>query len=1030
MRVRAIRAGEAERFVEHVLGAFETEPAPEQLEALVRVLEPERCVVAEDGASWVASAGASTRELSLPGGRTAPCAAIAFVTTRPTHRRRGLLRATLGALHEAAAEPLGALWPSEGAIYGRFGYGPASWHARLRLDPTRAALRADAPAPQEVRLADRPPDVLGELCATHDAARRTTPGMLDRPAEVWRRHLLDLPADREGLGPLRAALTDGGYALYAVRTAVDRRGAASELEVRELVAPGAAARTALWRFLSSIDLVRAIRWDAAPVDEPLVHLLADPRAVQLDPADGMWVAPLDLRRALAARTYAAPVDVVLDVDGEVVRLRAGADGDAVCVPAGGPAEVRLGREALGAALLGGPSLTALAAAGRAGGDLRALARALRGDREPADDLERVLGGAGAAAALDGRRAAGAAEQDVDVRVDRVDRRDGLPDELGRRHRGAQPDDLRGEARHGGRERVDRDVGAEELRVEARALQRAGDHVEPDDVLLALQRREQDGPAAGLRRPDEGAERPHRPVGDRRGEVLVGDRHLAHRPEHADLAERRGDDLVLDLRHLHPVAQRPVHRALGGPRVPGAQRREVRLRAGGRVLGGGHRATVPPAGPAGTGLATLAAVPRALAPLLLALLVLLAGCADKGATGDDGRGPAIGVKGDEEEAAADLGFPAFATKNTTRVAAEDAVALAAGVARAVFPGLTDGSRPKAVALAPQDDWRAAVAASVLMAEPIRAPLLLAGAEDLPQATEDALEALRPSGSREAGDAQVVRVGDVATPGGLRTTDVRGADPFALARAVDAFVSAARGGPSEQVLVVSADDPAFAMPAAAWAAKSGDPVLFVQRDRVPPETIAALRTHRQPRIYVLGPSKVVTPSVTRQLRRLGTVKRVGGATPESNAIAFTRYVDGTFGWGFTQPGHGVVVTASRDPLVAAAAAPLASSGTYAPPLLLQEDGTIGKQLEELLLVLKPGFRRDPALAVYNHGWVLGDDRAVPLATQARLDELLEVAEVSTEPPPGTTSTTPPATTPTTPQTTPTTPAAPLTTTPQSP
>jgi hypothetical protein len=163
-----------------------------------------------------------------------------------------------------------------------------------------------------------------------------------------------------------------------------------------------------------------------------------------------------------------------------------------------------------------------------------------------------------------------------------------------------------------------------------------------------------------------------------------------------------------------------------------------------------------------------------------------------------------------------------TKNTSRVTGADAATIAAGVARAVFPSGSPDSRPAAVALVDRRDWRGALAAAVLAAEPVRAPVLYAdGPGELPAATRDALAALRPRGSRAAGGAQVVRIGDVPRPAGLRTTDVAGADAFALARAVDAFVSAARGRTAEHVLVVGAGAPAFALPAAAYAAKSGTP-----------------------------------------------------------------------------------------------------------------------------------------------------------------------------------------------------------------
>ncbi|MCW3015317.1 MAG: hypothetical protein JWO02_2409, partial [Solirubrobacterales bacterium] len=231
-------------------------------------------------------------------------------------------------------------------------------------------------------------------------------------------------------------------------------------------------------------------------------------------------------------------------------------------------------------------------------------------------------------------------------------------------------------------------------------------------------------------------------------------------------------------------------------------------------------------------------------------------------------PRIGVKGTADNAAAELGFPAFATKNTTRVAGADAVADAAAVAQAVFPSGSVTTHPDAVTLVDVSDWRAALAASVMNASPLDAPSLFSRGATLPAATSKALASLAPRGSKAAGGAQVIRVGTTAAPGTLKTTDVRGANTFALARSIDAFVTAAKGQASDRVLLVTADDPAFAAPAAAWAATSGDPILFTHKDVVPPDTIAAIKAHAKPKIYVLGPSSVISPKVTRQLKGLGT------------------------------------------------------------------------------------------------------------------------------------------------------------------
>jgi hypothetical protein len=374
--------------------------------------------------------------------------------------------------------------------------------------------------------------------------------------------------------------------------------------------------------------------------------------------------------------------------------------------------------------------------------------------------------------------------------------------------------------------------------------------------------------------------------------------------------------------------------------------------------------------------------------MIAATLALAGCGRD----DAGAGPQIGKPGSEKQAATDLGFPGFATKNTTRVGGADPTADAAAVARAVYTAASPLTRPRAVVLADSREWRGPLAASVLMSAPIRAPILFSDGPKLPPASAETLKALAPVGSEPAGRAQVIRVGEVAKPAALRTTDIRGGSPFKLARAIDAFQAAARGHPSPRVVVVSANAPEYAMPAAAWAAKVGDPILFVTGTGLPHDTAAALRMHGHPRIYVLGPSKVVSPRVTRQLRRYGKVIRVGGRTPVDSAIAFARYADRSFGWGVVDPGHGLVFANGSRPLDAVAAAPLSASGTYGPLLILDDAQKLPPRLEQYLLDIQPGYQKDPTRGVYNHGWIVGSDRAISIAAQSRIDALLEIVRVN--------------------------------------
>jgi putative cell wall-binding protein len=366
-------------------------------------------------------------------------------------------------------------------------------------------------------------------------------------------------------------------------------------------------------------------------------------------------------------------------------------------------------------------------------------------------------------------------------------------------------------------------------------------------------------------------------------------------------------------------------------------------------------------------------------------------------------------GGAAQTASSLGFPRVATRNTTRVPGSGAVADAAGVALAVFPSAAPGTHPTVVTVAPTDDWEAALASSVLMAPPIHAPVLLSGAGSLPAATTNALKLLAPTGSGSLSGAQVVLVGDVPKPSGLRAATIGGSDPYATAAAIDKFATAADGGrASPDVVVASSSDPAYAMPAAGWAAESGDPILFVKPNSIPKPTIGALQAHQKPKIYVLGPPSAVSNSVLKQLGRYGTTKRIFGTDPASNSVAFAVYRDppckfgqacvhvpGSFGWAMRGPGHGYTLLNASQPLTAAASAALSGSADYGPQLVVDNGSTLSKPVLNFFLnYATPGYTQEgPTAAVYDHAWIIGDERALSLAAQAEVDELMQVIPTST-------------------------------------
>lgn len=331
--------------------------------------------------------------VSLPFGREVRASGLTWVGVHPRDRRRGVLRAMMRHhLDDVAArgEPFSILGAAEGTIYGRFGYGTATYAVRLTV-PRGTSFR-DVPGTAELlvdlELADEQRHA-GPLADCFERARRQRPGGLARQRpEVWRELFLDpLPQRRgaESKRVLTVSTPDGelrGYALFQRRWQRAEHGPDAVVKVHELVGLDAAASQVLWSRLADLDLTGQVKAPLLALDDPLVHQLADPRAGAPRLTDNVWLRLVDVPSALAARGYGRDVDVVLEIVDELLpanagrwRLTAGPDG-ATCERTDRPAQLSLDVRELGAAYLGGPTLAALAAAGLVGvHDEQALTRA-------------------------------------------------------------------------------------------------------------------------------------------------------------------------------------------------------------------------------------------------------------------------------------------------------------------------------------------------------------------------------------------------------------------------------------------------------------------------------------------------------------------------------------------------------------------------------------------------------------------------------------------------------------------------------
>ncbi|MCU1490486.1 MAG: Enhanced intracellular survival protein [Acidimicrobiaceae bacterium] len=369
---------DAARFCEEA--AFSVHLAPAWRERFAETVDSGAMRIAVEDDEVVGTFAALPVEMTLPGGQAAVVGAVTAVAVLPTHRRRGVLRSLMATCLEEAhgrGEALSVLYASEGAIYGRFGYGPASWSASYRIERTRSGLAGAALEGIGGRVVMLESEEAAEaMPAVFDAARKRRVGEVERLAAWWAGLTEQTPGAREPSARFFACYEqDGridGYAVYEVGSPEEEAFPRRELQLVELLGASEDAERALWGFVLGVDLVGAVVTGRRPVDDPLRLMLDNPRALEVrELGDHTWLRLVDLPVALAQRRYDAPGTLVFEVtDGDCSwnagrwRLEVGTDGSAEVSRSQAAPDLSCGTAALASAYLGGTTWHQLAAGRR------------------------------------------------------------------------------------------------------------------------------------------------------------------------------------------------------------------------------------------------------------------------------------------------------------------------------------------------------------------------------------------------------------------------------------------------------------------------------------------------------------------------------------------------------------------------------------------------------------------------------------------------------------------------------------------
>lgn len=323
VNVRPITGDEFDSWVAAVKSGFMMPPAAtgEGAARLALHVDLHRTFAGFDGTHIVGTYRSFGIDLSMPGETLLPVAAVSAVTVQPTHRRQGFLSTAMQRDHrescdrgEAASILIAAEWP----IYGRFGYGPATWSKNVVVDAS-VSLTDELSDPGSVSFVelDQAPALISAL---HTSILPTQPGDI-----VWQPHwssdnlgLAGYPGDKPYKGRVLVHRDKRGRIDGVLRYRTDGEFTARRpnvtLTVDELLSSNRVAWSSLWRFALRVDWVTTVKADNRPVDEPIGLLFTNGRAaVTTGMSDFTWLRVLDVSKLFTRRAYRSAVNIVIEV---------------------------------------------------------------------------------------------------------------------------------------------------------------------------------------------------------------------------------------------------------------------------------------------------------------------------------------------------------------------------------------------------------------------------------------------------------------------------------------------------------------------------------------------------------------------------------------------------------------------------------------------------------------------------------------------------------------------------------------------
>jgi predicted acetyltransferase len=315
-----IRSAQKEEMVEFIRVATAALVLPHKLTPeLASSIAPEITLCAFDGGKLATTSAALPLTMRF-NGDSVPVSGITLVGTLPIYRKKGFLRRILTRhfelLYHQKRQPITALYASQAAIYQRFGYGIVSSRNTYKVVPQHLRFATGQDLPENAsfkELGDDGNDVLRFIYRQFVADRI---GYLHRAGKIWDIGALSKPKKGALLNRILYLENDTplGYVIYTIEPQNVAFGQPwQRIDIRDIAWLTADAYQAIWNFFADMGVVTEINWAHVPSDDPLPHLLLEPRQLNIRSNDGLLARIVDLEAAISKRVYDYSAEIAFEV---------------------------------------------------------------------------------------------------------------------------------------------------------------------------------------------------------------------------------------------------------------------------------------------------------------------------------------------------------------------------------------------------------------------------------------------------------------------------------------------------------------------------------------------------------------------------------------------------------------------------------------------------------------------------------------------------------------------------------------------